>query len=105
MTEFSDPRLHKLDGFRVEIDAARERADVILDRPPLNVIEMAQRDQLRLVFEALDEDARRTRDRAARRRASIFPPAAISRAFSRRRPSMSRNWPGTSRRRRAAQSR
>ena len=24
-------------------------------RPPLNVIEMAQRDQLRLVFEALDE--------------------------------------------------
>ena len=41
MTEFSDPRLQKLDGFRVEIDAARERADVVLDRPPLNVIEMA----------------------------------------------------------------
>jgi 2-oxoglutaroyl-CoA hydrolase len=60
MTAFSDPRLHdqKLDGFRVEIDAARERADVVLDRPPLNVIEMGQRDQLRMVFEALDEDAR-----------------------------------------------
>ena len=58
MTEFTDPRLQKLDGFRVEIDAARERADVVLDRPPLNVIEMAQRDQLRLVFETLDEDAR-----------------------------------------------
>ena len=60
MTVFSDPRLQeqKLDGFRVEIDAARERADVVLDRPPLNVIEMGQRDQLRLVFEALDEDAR-----------------------------------------------
>ncbi len=58
MSEFSDPRLQKLDGFRVEIDAARERADIVLDRPPLNVIEMAQRDQLRLVFEALDEDAR-----------------------------------------------
>jgi 2-oxoglutaroyl-CoA hydrolase len=58
MTTFSDPRLQKLDGFRVEIDAVRERADVVLDRPPLNVIEMAQRDQLRLVFEALDEDAR-----------------------------------------------
>jgi len=55
---FSDPRLHKLDGFRVEIDAARERADVVLDRPPLNVIEMGERDQLRLVFETLDEDAR-----------------------------------------------
>lgn len=55
---FADPRLVALDGFRVEFDTARERADVILDRPPLNVIEMAQRDQLRLVFEALDEDAR-----------------------------------------------
>ena len=60
MTAFSDPRLQdqKLDGFRVEIDAARERADVVLDRPPLNVIEMGQRDQLRMVFEALDDDAR-----------------------------------------------
>jgi len=55
---FADPRLVALDGFRVEIDAAQERADVVLDRPPLNVIEMGQRDQLRLVFEALDEDAR-----------------------------------------------
>ena len=55
---FADPRLATLDGFRVEIDAARERADIILDRPPLNVISMPQRDQLRLVFEALDEDAR-----------------------------------------------
>src|ERR1700726_2250184 len=58
MSEFSDPRLQTLDGFRVEIDPARERADIVLDRPPLNVIEMAQRDQLRLVFEALDEDER-----------------------------------------------
>ena len=58
MTNFSDPRLQKLDGFRVEIDPVRERADVVLDRPPLNVIEMGQRDQLRLVFEALDEDSR-----------------------------------------------
>ena len=55
---FADPRLAKLDGFRVEIDPARERADVILDRPPFNIIEMPQRDQLRLVFEALDEDTR-----------------------------------------------
>src|SRR5579864_2837446 len=58
MSEFSDPRLQTLDGFRVEIDLARERADIVLDRPPLNVIEMGQRDQLRLVFEALDDDAR-----------------------------------------------
>jgi len=61
MTEplvFADPRLAALDGFRVEIDPGHERADVVLDRPPLNVISMPQRDQLRLVFEALDEDAR-----------------------------------------------
>jgi 2-oxoglutaroyl-CoA hydrolase len=48
--------LAKLDGFRVDIDAARERADIVLDRPPLNIITMQQRDQLRLVFEALDRD-------------------------------------------------
>ncbi|HUC67366.1 MAG TPA: enoyl-CoA hydratase-related protein [Stellaceae bacterium] len=46
------------DGFRVEIDAARERADIILERPPLNVIVMPQRDQLRQTFEALDADVR-----------------------------------------------
>lgn len=55
---FADPRLAKLDGFRVEIDPGRERADIVLDRPPLNVVEMGERDQLRLVFEALDEDSR-----------------------------------------------
>ncbi|RAI44727.1 enoyl-CoA hydratase/isomerase family protein [Rhodoplanes roseus] len=55
---FADPRLATLDGFRVELDAARERADLVLDRPPLNVITMPQRDQIRLVFEALDEDDR-----------------------------------------------
>lgn len=50
-------KLRELDGFRVEIDAARERADIVLDRPPLNIVTMRQRDQLRLVFEALDRDA------------------------------------------------
>src|SRR6202167_5369831 len=55
---FADARLAELDGFRVEIDAGRERSDVILDRPPFNIIEMGQRDQLRLVFEALDEEPR-----------------------------------------------
>ena len=55
---FSDPRLSKLDGFQVEIDEGHERADIILNRPPFNVVSMPQRDQLRLVFETLDEDAR-----------------------------------------------
>src|SRR6201995_1182478 len=55
---FTDPRLAKLDGFQVEIDEAHERADIILNRPPYNVVSMPQRDQLRLGFETLDEDAR-----------------------------------------------
>lgn len=55
---FNDPRLSALNGFRVELNADKQRADIILHRPPLNVIEMPQRDQLRLVFEALDEDER-----------------------------------------------
>jgi 2-oxoglutaroyl-CoA hydrolase len=50
--------LDSLDGFRVEIDEAKERADIILDRPPLNVITMQQRGQLRSAFEALDLDDR-----------------------------------------------
>jgi len=58
MSSVTDPRLQNLDGFQVEIDPARERADIILDRPPYNVIMMPQRDQLRRAFEALDEDAR-----------------------------------------------
>ena len=54
----ADPRLTALDGFRVEIDPARARGDIVLNRPPLNVVSMPERDQLRLVFETLDEDAR-----------------------------------------------
>jgi 2-oxoglutaroyl-CoA hydrolase len=56
--QFTDARLAKLDGFHVEIDEAHERADIILDRPPYNIVSMGQRDQLRLTFETLDEDAR-----------------------------------------------
>lgn len=55
---FTDRRLASLDGFRVEVDESRERADVILDRPPFNIVSMPQRDQLRLVFETLDDDTR-----------------------------------------------
>jgi 2-oxoglutaroyl-CoA hydrolase len=46
------------DGFRVEVDAALCRGDIILDRPPFNTISMPQRDQLRRAFEALDDDDR-----------------------------------------------
>src|SRR5215813_4485605 len=56
--EFADSRLAKLDGFQVEINEAHERADIILNRPPFNVVSMPQRDQLRLVFETVDQDDR-----------------------------------------------
>jgi len=46
------------DGFRVEIDAAQQRGDIIIDHPPFNTVSMPQRDQLRRAFEALDEDER-----------------------------------------------
>lgn len=55
---FADPRLAKLDGFGVEIDEAKQRADIVLNRPPFNIVSMPERDQLRLVFETLDEDER-----------------------------------------------
>lgn len=42
------------DGFTVELNTDQERADIILGRPPFNVIAMSQRDTLREVFEALD---------------------------------------------------
>ncbi|CAD6534023.1 Carnitinyl-CoA dehydratase [Paraburkholderia hiiakae] len=50
--------LSKLDGFRVEFKESSSRADIVLDRPPLNLVTLEQREQLRVVFEALDEDRR-----------------------------------------------
>lgn len=50
--------LDSLDGFRIEINEAKQRADIVLCRPPFNIISMLQREQLRLVFEALDADDR-----------------------------------------------
>ena len=46
MMTFSDARLAKLNGFKVELNAEMERADIVLDRPPLNVIEMPQREDV-----------------------------------------------------------
>jgi len=42
------------DGFRIALDTSRERADIVLQRPPLNVVAMPQREQLRQTFEALE---------------------------------------------------
>ena len=48
----------ELDGFRVEVDPGAARGDIILDRPPLNIIRMPQRDQMSAEFAALDNDDR-----------------------------------------------
>jgi 2-oxoglutaroyl-CoA hydrolase len=53
----SDP-YSNLDGFTVKIDAEQKRGDIILERGEYNTISMAQRDQLKAVFEALDADDR-----------------------------------------------
>jgi 2-oxoglutaroyl-CoA hydrolase len=50
--------LTELDGFSVEIREKESRADIVLDRPPFNIVSMLQREQLRAVFEALDDDSR-----------------------------------------------
>jgi 2-oxoglutaroyl-CoA hydrolase len=55
---YDTPLLAELDGFRIEIDAQKERGDIILSRPPMNVISMGEREQLRAAFEALDADDR-----------------------------------------------
>ena len=57
-TRVNDPQQENPDGFRVEIDADAQRGDIILARPPMNVISMEQRNQLRAAFEALDADER-----------------------------------------------
>ncbi|WP_323143705.1 enoyl-CoA hydratase/isomerase family protein [Massilia phyllosphaerae] len=61
MTQLKHPAhdlLENLDGFRVEVDAGRQRADIVLSNGQFNIISMRQREQLRLVFESLDEDER-----------------------------------------------
>src|SRR3984893_2663551 len=58
LTHRGQTLLQELDGFSIEVDEKRERADIILHRPPFNVISMHARDQLRAAFEALDEDER-----------------------------------------------
>ncbi len=82
----------------------RERADIVLHRPPFNVISMHARDQLRAAFEALDEDDR-VRVIVVRAKGEHFRAAATSRAFWKRRRNTCRSSPGISRRPRAARSR
>lgn len=48
--------LSDLDGFRVETSLQGVRADIVLDRPPFNVMSLTQHEQIRAVIEALDRD-------------------------------------------------
>ncbi len=52
------PSPRALDGFRVEIDAARERADIILDRPPSTSCRCRSAISSGSCSRPLDEDAR-----------------------------------------------
>lgn len=45
-----------LDGFGFEINEQTGRADIVFERPPLNIVTITQREQLRRVFEALDSN-------------------------------------------------
>ncbi|HUK58349.1 MAG TPA: enoyl-CoA hydratase-related protein [Stellaceae bacterium] len=55
---FSSDMLAAPDGFRVLWSEEEARADIVLDRPPLNVVSIAERAQLAAAFAALDRDAR-----------------------------------------------
>lgn len=54
MSQTDQSVFQDLDGFRVERNGAR--ADIILHRPPLNVVSMPEREQLAAVFPELDAD-------------------------------------------------
>ena len=92
------------DGFRLELDPERQRADVILDRPPLKIVTMAEREQLRVVFEALDGDARISVV-VLRAAGEHFSSGGEISGFLDASPEHSRALPGTSPPRRAAGSR
>lgn len=58
MKTMKDSRSEAFDGFTVEVDAGRQRGDVVLDRGDMNTISMSQRPELRTAFETLDHDDR-----------------------------------------------
>ena len=48
--------INQFDGFRVEIKSDKKRGDLILSRPPLNVIKYSQRIQMAEAFKELDNN-------------------------------------------------
>ena len=49
--------LNELDGLRVEVDAGRRIATLILDRAPLNIVSYKARSQIAALFEEMGRDA------------------------------------------------
>ena len=48
--------INNLDGFKLNIDRQKKVAQIVLDRPPLNIVTMNQREHIKYVFEELDND-------------------------------------------------
>ena len=48
--------INNLDGFKLNIDRQKKVAQIVLDRPPLNIVTMNQREHIKYVFEKLDKD-------------------------------------------------
>ena len=49
-------QVQNFDGFRLEIDKKKERADLVLSRPPLNVVFYPQREEMAKSFLKLDQN-------------------------------------------------
>lgn len=49
-------QVQTFDGFRLEIDKKKERADLVLSRPPLNVVFYSQREEMAKSFLKLDQN-------------------------------------------------
>ena len=49
-------QVQTFDGFRLEIDKKKERADLVLSRPPLNVVFYPQREEMAKSFLKLDQN-------------------------------------------------
>ena len=49
-------KISKFDGFRVEIDESNHRADIVLSRPPLNVVLFSQRKVMASQFYEIDKN-------------------------------------------------
>ena len=48
--------INNLDGFKLNIDRQKKVAQIVLDRPPLNIVTMNQREHIKYVFEKLDNN-------------------------------------------------